>query len=142
METLFIVDCSSLSLQTSIELIIFNPPSILDAEITLFSFLCSGLLSSDYVEIHYENGKPQYSKVWLITWKSWSINSIIELFIAHCIVLMSISIKLLVLLHKHTFLKIKVSLGEICEDLQVFEIILEILWPVRDWRPILKILGQ
>lgn len=41
-----------------------KPPSILDVEITVFSFLCSGLLSSDYVEIHYENGKPQYSKVW------------------------------------------------------------------------------
>ena len=48
-----------------IELIIFKPPSFLDAEITLFSFLCSDLLSSDYVEIHYENGKPQYSKVQL-----------------------------------------------------------------------------
>lgn len=41
-----------------------QPPSMLDMEITIFSFLCSGLLSSDYVEIHYENGKPQYSKVW------------------------------------------------------------------------------
>lgn len=49
-----------------IELVIFKPPSVLDVEITLFSFLCSGLLSSDYVEIHYENGKPQYSKVWSI----------------------------------------------------------------------------
>lgn len=47
-----------------VELIIFKPPNILDKKVTLFSFLCSDLLSSDYVEIHYKNGKPQYSKVW------------------------------------------------------------------------------
>lgn len=55
--------CSARPWQPSTELIIFKPLSILDAEITLFSFPCSGLLSSDYVEIHYENGKPQHSKV-------------------------------------------------------------------------------
>lgn len=63
------VDCCylwcSCSSHPYIELIIFKLRNVLDAEITLFSSLHSGLLSSDYVEIHYENGKPQYSKVWL-----------------------------------------------------------------------------
>lgn len=72
-ENMFItMDCVSLwstglLQQPSTELIIFKPLSVLDAEITLFSFPCSGLLSSDYVEIHYENGKPQHSKVQLRT---------------------------------------------------------------------------
>lgn len=60
--------CTCLSYPLT-ELIIFHPPSILDAELTLLSFLCSGLLSSDYVEIHYENGKPQYSKVRLTAYE-------------------------------------------------------------------------
>lgn len=69
------LDCSYLSVvymappYPFTELIIFKPLSILDAELTLLSFLCSGLLSSDYVEIHYENGKPQYSKVWLTVYE-------------------------------------------------------------------------
>ncbi|MBZ3889810.1 Disintegrin and metalloproteinase domain-containing protein 23 [Sciurus carolinensis] len=32
------------------------------AVLIMMSLLLCGLLSSDYVEIHYENGKPQYSK--------------------------------------------------------------------------------
>lgn len=43
------------------------------------SFLSSDLLSSDYVEIHYEDGKPQYSKVlykYFHLFEQWKCTSI------------------------------------------------------------------
>lgn len=108
------VDCCYLwctcSSHPYIELIIFKRWNVLDAEITLFSSFCSGLLSSDYVEIHYENGKPQYSKVW----KSCSIN-ILNLRTVQCTprCFDVYPNKPFVFLYKGTIFKFKIYLGEI-----------------------------